>query len=120
MKILVKRVYEAPSAYDSFRVLVDRIWPRGISKEAAHIDLWLKEIAPSHELRKWFNHNPEKWEAFKKRYILELDAHPQTVKELFNAADGDALTLLYSARDTQHNQAVALKEYLEKSLVSTQ
>lgn len=107
-----KRIYEDPSPDDGFRVLVDRLWPRGVSKEVAQIDLWLGDIAPSHGLRKWFGHNTEKWPAFVARYHEELDQNPGVVTELFQKAGNGRITLLYAAKDTAHNNAVALKNYL--------
>src|SRR5674476_1690666 len=98
--INLKRVYEGASPSDGFRVLVDRLWPRGISKEEAHIDEWLRDIAPTTELRKWFGHDPEKWPEFRRRYRAELDANPEALKPLLEAAREGDVTLLYSARDT--------------------
>jgi uncharacterized protein YeaO (DUF488 family) len=112
MDIQTKRVYEVASPDDGFRVLVDRIWPRGMTKERAGADLWLKEVAPSTELRKWFHHDRSKWEEFKERYTAELDANPQAVGKLLDAAARGRLTLLYSAKDSEDNQAVVLREYL--------
>ncbi len=109
----IKRVYEAPARNDGKRVLVDRIWPRGLSKEAAALDLWLKEIAPSTDLRKWFGHEPSRFDEFRKRYRKELDANPDVVEELCALADKSNVTLLYAAHDEQANQAVVLGEYLE-------
>lgn len=114
MEINLKRIYEAPAKAERLRVLVDRVWPRGVSKDRARIDLWLKEIAPSTELRKWFNHDPRKWEEFKRRYSEELDAKTNAVRELLQSAHKHRVTLIYSAKDTEHNQALALKEYIEK------
>jgi len=111
--IRIRRAYEPPARGDGRRVLVDRIWPRGVSKEEAQVDEWLKEIAPSNELRKWFGHAPERWEEFRRRYFDELDAHPELVQHLREWADGHTVTLVYGARDTEHNNAVALKEYLQ-------
>ncbi len=111
--IRIRRAYEPAARGDGRRVLVDRIWPRGVSKEEAQVDEWLKEIAPSNELRKWFGHDPERWEEFRKRYFRELDARPELVQQLREWADGHTVTLVYGARDTEHNNAVALKEYLE-------
>ena len=108
----IKRVYEQPAAGDGFRVLVDRVWPRGLSKQDAAIDLWLKEIAPSTGLRKWFGHQPERFAEFRRRYLKELEDNAAMV-ELQEVADGRKLvTLLYGARDQQHNQAVVLAELL--------
>lgn len=116
MPIGVKRAYEAPAAKDGYRVLVDRLWPRGLAKEGAKLDAWLKEIAPSTELRKWFGHDPEKWPEFKRRYFEELDGRDQALQELLAKVRAGHVTLLYGARDERHNQAVALREYLEKLL----
>lgn len=112
MAVKVKRVYEEASPDDGYRVLVDRLWPRGVSKEKAKLDLWLKEVGPSDELRKWFGHEPAKYDEFKKRYFKELDVSP-AAKELKSLIkEHKAVTLLYSAHDEQHNQATALQEYL--------
>jgi len=112
MSIRVKRVYEPPAESDGYRVLVDRLWPRGVRKADAHIDLWLKAAAPSTQLRRWFDHDPAKWEGFKERYFAELDANPENLQPLFDAIKRGQVTLVYSARDEDHNQAVALKAYL--------
>ncbi len=112
LDIRTKRVYDPPDAGDGFRVLVDRVWPRGLSKEQVRADLWLRNIAPSAPLRKWFGHDPARWEGFKERYFAELDDHPDSINLLLEKAGAGTLTLLFSARDTEHNQAVALKEYL--------
>lgn len=113
-KIAVKRIYEPAGASDGFRILVDRIWPRGIKKEHAQIDVWLKAVAPSTELRKWFSHDPAKWEDFQKAYAKELKGSV-AVKELLGLIKKNKkLTLLYGAKDEEHNQAVALKKYIEK------
>lgn len=109
----VKRAYDPPSRSDGCRVLVDRVWPRGISKEALRLDHWCKDVAPSTELRKWFGHDPEKWEAFRERYFAELDAHPEALAELVEACRGETVTLVFGAKDADHNNAVALKAYLE-------
>jgi len=112
MKVALKRVYEPPSPSDGTRILVDRLWPRGLSKDKARVDLWLKEIAPSTELRRWFAHDPAKWAEFQRRYRAELDANPDAVSELKAAlADGPA-TLVYGAKDEAHNDAVVLAAYL--------
>jgi uncharacterized protein YeaO (DUF488 family) len=111
----VKRIYEARSHSDGYRVLVDRLWPRGLSKIRAHVDLWLKEIGPSDSLRKWFGHDPVRWTAFRERYWKELRDQPQVVSQLKQVLkEHRAVTLLYGARDEQHNQAVALQEFLQK------
>lgn len=109
----LKRIYDESEPADGFRVLVDRLWPRGVGKEEAHIDLWLGDIAPSPGLRKWFDHEPARWDEFLDRYFVELDDNPQAVTELFQKATASPITLLYAAKDTQHNHAVALKMYLE-------
>ncbi|MGD0572626.1 MAG: DUF488 family protein [Sedimentisphaerales bacterium] len=111
----MKRVYEKPSAKDGFRVLVDRLWPRGVSKKAAAIDLWCKDIAPSSDLRKWFGHNPAKWDEFKRRYFKELDANREVVSLLIEKTDRGFLTLLFSAKDKIFNNAAALMEYIKKT-----
>ncbi len=113
MSIHIKRVYVAPAKEDGFRVLVDHLWPRGVKKEAAAIDEWLKAIAPSTELRKWFGHDPEKWEEFKRRYFSELDENRETVAQLAKKAKTEKVTLVFSAKEERFNNAVALKEYLE-------
>jgi uncharacterized protein YeaO (DUF488 family) len=112
MQIQVKRVYAPRTPEDGLRVLVDRVWPRGLTREAVHADLWLKEVAPSSALRQWFGHDPTRWESFKARYFAELDANPQPVERLLALAQAQTVTLLFAARDEQHNQAVALREYL--------
>ncbi|MGH6782577.1 MAG: DUF488 domain-containing protein [Sphingomonadaceae bacterium] len=114
MTIRIKRIYEAAAKADGQRVLVDRIWPRGVSREAADLTLWLKEIAPSTELRKWFGHDPARWDEFRHRYRAELDANPDAVRRLRELAAKGDVTLLYGARDTAHNQAVALAGYLTR------
>ncbi len=112
-RIMTKRIYESAETSDGFRVLVDRLWPRGVKKENAEIDIWLKEVAPSNELRKWFNHEPQKWNEFQKRYSKELKGS-EVVKTLLDyARKNKKLTLLYSAKDEEHNQAVALQKYME-------
>ncbi len=112
MDIRIKRVYEAPAKDDGYRILVDRLWPRGISKEEAHVDEWLKEIGPSNELRKWFGHEPPKYLEFKKRYKQELHGQPELLKHIRDLAKKQRLTLVYSAKDEEHNQAVVLRGVL--------
>lgn len=112
MKVALKRVYEPSSKADGTRVLVDRLWPRGLSKEKADVDLWLKEIAPSTELRRWFGHDPGKWAEFQKRYHAELEANPETMAELKTAIGVGPATLVYGAKDEEHNDAVVLAAYL--------
>lgn len=113
MDILLKRAYEPPEPSDGFRILVDRLWPRGVSKSSAHIDLWLKDVAPSTILRKWFGHDPLKWTEFRDRYFLELRRNPEAVEQLTGHVRRGAVTLVYGAKDREHNHAVVLKEYLE-------
>ena len=115
--IKIKRAYEPIARSDGFRILVDRLWPRGIKKQDAHFDLWLKEVAPSDELRKWFNHEPEKWEAFRKKYLTELQLSPATEELIEQVQQHTTVTLVYSAKDEQHNQAVVIKEFLENNEV---
>ena len=113
MNIETQRIYDTPLTTKAFRVLVDRLWPRGVSKEAAHLDLWLKDLAPTDALRKWFGHEPAKWDEFKKRYFRELAGKRELIDQLTHAAKGRKIVLLCGARDIEHNQAVALKQYLE-------
>ncbi|GJL84031.1 MAG: hypothetical protein DHS20C01_36650 [marine bacterium B5-7] len=112
-QISIKRIYEIASKDDGYRVLVDRMWPRGVSRNDAAIDQWVKEIAPSTELRKWFNHDPEKWDEFQKRYRIELKDHSEALIGLKKICGDGSMTLLYAAKDTEHNQAVVLKQVLE-------
>jgi uncharacterized protein YeaO (DUF488 family) len=112
--VQVKRVYEPPSGEDGVRVLVDRLWPRGLSKPGAAVDLWLKDLAPSVRLRRWFNHDPSRWTEFKQRYAEELDAKKTAVAALVGAARRGRVTLLFGARDPEHNNAVALHSYLTR------
>lgn len=115
MKLAIKRVYEPPAAGDGHRILVDRLWPRGLSKEKAHVDLWLREVAPSTTLRRWFGHDPEKWDEFQRRYREELAANEEAVASLKEAIGKGPATLLYGAHDEQHNQAVVLRDLLAGS-----
>ena len=112
MSIQLKRAYEAPDGADGYRVLIDRLWPRGVSKDAARLDEWARELAPSSELRRWFAHDPAKFEEFQQRYRSELDAHQDKLRELRGRARSGTLTLVYGARDTEHNDAVVLAELL--------
>ena len=111
-KILVKRVYEPVVKSDGFRVLVDRLWPRGVSKAEAKLDLWLRDISPSTALRTWFNHEPARWEEFQRRYRAKLKAKGALLSVITDQAKASPVTLLYSAKDEQHNQAVALQNFL--------
>ena len=112
--IRIKRIYEEPSADDGLRVLVDRLWPRGISKARAQVDRWEKDIAPSTELRHWFGHDPAKWEEFLQRYRAELEDKKELLSQLREEAEERTVTLLYAAKDEEHNNAVALKRYIEE------
>ena len=112
--IRTKRVYDDADPSDGARYLVERLWPRGMRKEDLRLDGWLKDVAPSPDLRRWFAHDPAKWDEFKRRYFAELDARPDAWQPLAEAARKGDVTLLYSARDTEHNSALALKEYLEQ------
>ncbi|HBC05873.1 MAG TPA: DUF488 domain-containing protein [Aequorivita sp.] len=113
MDIQTKRIYEKPANRDGTRILVDRVWPRGVSKEDAKLDEWMKEIAPSTELRKWFDHKEERFDDFSKKYKKELEDHSGLVQQLLDKAKEKRLTLLYGAKDEKHNQAIVLKNYLE-------
>jgi uncharacterized protein YeaO (DUF488 family) len=110
--IRVKRTYDPPARGDGWRVLVERLWPRGMKKEALAADAWLKEVAPSTELRKWFDHQVEKWGEFRRRYRDELKAHPDAWQPIVDAGRRGTVTLLYSAHDTLHNGAIVLRDYL--------
>ena len=113
--IKLKRAYDKPSTKDGERILVERLWPRGVTKQAAQVDLWLREIAPSAELRKWFAHDPEKWAEFCKRYRSELKKKTDLIVLLKKKAKVATVTFVYAARDTEHNSALLLKEFIEKS-----
>ena len=113
--IKLERVYDKRSSADGKHYLVERLWPRGIKKTSLHLDGWFKDAAPSTELRKWFRHDPEKWEEFRRRYFAELDRTPGSWEAILQAARKNTVTLLYSSHDTEHNNAVALKEYLEQN-----
>jgi len=113
MVIQLKRAYEPPEPDDGFRVLADRLWPRGVSKSVARIDLWLKELAPSTALRRWFGHDPAKWDTFRVRYFQELRKKGTAVEQLMALVRHGKVTLVYGAKDREHNDAVALKEFLE-------
>lgn len=110
----LKRAYEEAKPGDGQRILVDRVWPRGVRKEELKLDLWAKEAAPSTALRKWFGHDPARWTEFQTRYFRELDANPDAWNPIFEAVHKGAVTLVFGARDTEHNNAVALAEYLRK------
>lgn len=114
--IKLKRAYEPADSSDGARYLVERLWPRGVKKTALRIDGWLKDIAPSTELRQWFGHDPKKWEEFQKRYVRELNAKREALGPVVEAARGGNVTLVYSAHDREHNNAVVLKEYVERKI----
>ena len=114
MVLQLKRVYEAPSETDGTRILVDRLWPRGLTKDKAHVDLWLKEVAPSNDLRKWFAHDPAKWPEFKARYKAELKNNAVQLARLNQAITRGPATLLYGAKDREHNEAVVLQDLLSR------
>ena len=114
MDIKVKRIYENPESGDGKRILVDRLWPRGMSKEKARIDLWIKDIAPSDDLRRWYQHDPEKWEAFQQRYARELKAIPEVVERLIVEIEEGSVTFVFSSKEEKLNNAWALKAYLEQ------
>lgn len=115
MDIQLKRIYDEPEVSDGVRILVERLWPRGLSKEKAKVDLWLKDAAPSTELRKWFNHDPAKWEEFKKRYYLELENNKQSLKDALGMYR-EIVTFVYASKEEEFNNAVALRKYVEKFL----
>ena len=113
MSLVVKRVFEPAATADGYRVLVDRLWPRGLKKQEAALDLWAKELAPSTMLRRWFGHEPARWESFRHRYAAELDATVELWRPLAARAARQRVSLLFGARDEEHNNAIALKMYLE-------
>jgi uncharacterized protein YeaO (DUF488 family) len=112
--VRVKRAYEPPAASDGYRVLIDRIWPRGVTREEAHLDEWARELPPSNELRKWFGHDPDRFQEFRRRYSGELAERDGKLRELRRRARAGTLTLVYGARDTEHNDAVVLAEILRR------
>lgn len=116
VQVKIKRAYEEASDEDGQRILVDRLWPRGISKEKARIAFWARDLAPSTELRRWYSHDPAKWAEFKSKYFLELDANPQELDKLLQHVRRGPVTLIYSSTETRLNNAAALKEYLEAKL----
>ena len=116
MKLKIKRVYETPSTEDGERILVDRLWPRGLTKEKAGIDIWLKEISPTTELRKWFGHDPVKWKEFQKRYCKELVENKEAVNILKDHIKNGTVSFVYGAKDEEHNEALVLKEWLEHKI----
>lgn len=114
--IQVKRAYEQPTKNDGMRFLVERLWPRGIKKEDLQVEAWIKDVAPSAELRRWFQHDPAKWSQFRQRYFRELEKNPDAWQPLLGRAHRGRVTLIYSAHDTEHNNAIALKEFLDRKL----
>jgi uncharacterized protein YeaO (DUF488 family) len=116
MRIDLKRAYDPPARSDGHRILIDRIWPRGIAKEDLEVDAWLKDLAPSTGLRKWFGHDPKKWGEFKRRYAGEIEQHSDALEQLARTARDGHVTLVFAAKDIEHNNAVALKAYLERRL----
>lgn len=116
-KIVLKRIYEEPSSEDGWRVLVDRLWPHGLSKSKAAIDYWSKEIAPSTELRTWFSHDPAKWADFENRYLQELENNKEIENLFFEIQKREKVTLLYAAKDIEHNNALVLAEFLQKKML---
>jgi uncharacterized protein YeaO (DUF488 family) len=118
-QVNVRQAYEPPTPRDGHRVLVDRLWPRGLTKAEVAIDAWAKDVAPSTELRKWFGHDSDRWEEFTRRYRQELDANPEALRPLLEAAAKGPLTLVYGARDTEHNEAVVLQHVVEERLAMT-
>ena len=118
--IKIKRVYDRPSQDDGKRILIDRLWPRGLKKEDAQIDEWVKELAPSNELRKWFGHDPDKWGEFRKRFFSELHEHEDLVEGINGAARKGTVTLLFGSMEERFNNAVALKEYIESRVKASE
>jgi len=111
--IKIKRIYDPPAEHDGFRILVDRLWPRGLTKEKAKVDLWLKEIAPSDQLRKWYTHDPKKWAEFKKKYSSELDQKTDLIDQIVKKTKEGDLTFLFSSKEEKLNNPLALREYIE-------
>ncbi|MEO8900992.1 MAG: DUF488 family protein [Polyangiaceae bacterium] len=118
LTIKTKRAYDAPARADGCRILVDRIWPRGLSKADAALDVWIKDVAPSTALRQWFGHDPSKWATFTRKYFGELAKKQESVELVLEARTGSTVTFLFGAKDVQHNNAVALKEYLEQRVTA--
>lgn len=116
MVVKVERIYNNPKGNNTFRILVDRLWPRGLSKEEVKVDLWQKDIAPSNTLRKWFSHDERKWNEFKTRYFRELEKNSESVDMILDKVKKVSITLLYGAKEAQFNNAMALKEYLEEKI----
>ena len=119
-RVRIRRVYDTPTPEDGRRILVDRIWPRGLTREAAAIDAWVRDVAPSTALRKWFGHDPARWDEFARRYRQELETHPAAVQALVDAVGEGPATLVYGARDEAHNQAVVLQQILDERLAKAE
>lgn len=113
-RIWIRRAYDPPTRNDGYRVLVDRVWPRGVSRDDAKLDAWMRDVAPSDELRKWFGHDPDRWDEFRRRYRDELRDHEDDLAHLVDLTERGRVTLVFGARDEEHNQAVALREVLEE------
>jgi uncharacterized protein YeaO (DUF488 family) len=113
LNIKLKRAYKSAEPADGLRILVERLWPRGVSKEEAHLEDWCKDIAPSNELRKWYGHQVERWPSFRKKYIEELERNADVVSELYQRCEGKTVTFIYAAHDEAHNSAVVLKDFME-------
>ena len=116
MTIRLKRAYDPAAADDGCRILVERLWPRGVSKESAQIDFWAKDAAPSTELRRWFGHDPEKWEEFRRRYFVELGARPESIEPILERVRAGAVTFVFGSRETRFNNAVALRQHVSELL----
>jgi len=115
LRIELARAYDQTPTMEGYRVLVDRLWPRGVKKEDLKLDAWMKELAPSTELRRWYNHDPNRWNEFRKRYFAELDGQSEAIGQILDAAQGRPIILIFGAKDKRHNNAVSLKEYLLQS-----
>ena len=115
MRIQTKRIYEKPARSDGHRILIDRLWPRGLSKDAAQIHFWARSVAPSHKLRRWYQHEPSKWDEFRQRYFAELEANPEGLAELRAHLGSGTATLLFGSKEERLNNATALRDYLESS-----
>lgn len=118
MEIRTKRIYDGTSESDGQRILVDRLWPRGVSKESARLHSWVKELAPSDDLRRWYGHDHDRWDEFRRLYFAELDAQPEAVKRLLDGLEQPVVTLLFSSKELELNNATALKQYLEQRIGS--
>jgi len=115
-RIRTKRIYDLPSPDERFRILTDRLWPRGLTKQRARVDLWIRDIAPSTELRRWYQHDRERWNEFRRRYFAELDGKPELVKQILEQIRWEPITIVFSSQEERYNNAAALKEYLERQI----